>query len=207
MHDELLTLLSETSDLKVISRTSVEHLDPNLSIPQIGALLGVATVLEGQVQRAGNRLRINMQLIDANRKGHLWATTYDREMYAGNPGKNVQYSEKIRQIDPSSVSGYVSALQAYLWLGRYGLAWYRQTQPATMHGYQTTIVDLSLLALSGDGTAALEALREAVEQGWKYEWRCPIWVSLICAGMTCSRKLIHNSLRDTQLFLRTQALL
>jgi tetratricopeptide (TPR) repeat protein len=251
------------------------------------------------------------------------------EMYAGNPQKNVQYSEKIRQIDPSSVYGYTSALQAYLWLGRYdlmwpwfvkyfpvdpedfemwahlgyyshmigasewadrylnhaielgpnepavlkchaltlvqqrrfdealviarkaleaglddrwfsnqaflrlvrdealqtgdyessrrwylkvqpelfedppsitvdniyaaadlalllqetgeteradsliraGLAWYRQTQSATMHGYLTTIVDVSLLALSGGGEAALDTLREAVDQGWKYDWR------------------------------------
>ena len=84
VHDEILTLLSRISDLKVISRTSVERLDPNLSIPQIGALLGVATVLEGQVQRAGDRLRINMQLIDSSGEGHLWANTYDRELTAEN---------------------------------------------------------------------------------------------------------------------------
>ena len=84
VHDELLTLLSKLGDLRVISRTSVERLDRDLSIPEIGALLGVATVLEGQVQRAGNRLRINMQLIDAVREDHLWATTYDRELTAEN---------------------------------------------------------------------------------------------------------------------------
>jgi TolB-like protein/Tfp pilus assembly protein PilF len=84
LHDELLTLLSKISDLKVISRTSVERLDPELSIPQIGELLGVATILEGQVQRAGNRLRINVQLIDTAREGHLWANTYDSELTAEN---------------------------------------------------------------------------------------------------------------------------
>ena len=84
MHDELLTMLSKISDLKVISRTSVERLDPGLSVPEIGALLNVATVLEGQVQRAGDRLRINMQLIDALKEDHLWATTYDRELSAEN---------------------------------------------------------------------------------------------------------------------------
>ena len=84
VHDELLTLLSKISDLKVISRTSVERLDPKLSIPEIGMLLNVATVLEGQVQRAGNRLRINMQLIDTRQEDHLWATTYDRELTAEN---------------------------------------------------------------------------------------------------------------------------
>jgi len=84
VHDELLTLLSKLGDLKVISRTSVERLDEDLSIPEIGALLEVATVLEGQVQRAGNRLRINVQLINATKEDHLWATTYDRELSASN---------------------------------------------------------------------------------------------------------------------------
>ncbi len=84
VHDELLTLLSKIGDLKVISRTSVERLDQDLSIPDIGTLLGVATVLEGQVQRAGDRLRINVQLINAIEEDHLWATTYDRELTASN---------------------------------------------------------------------------------------------------------------------------
>lgn len=84
VHDELLTLLSKIGGIKVISRTSVENLPEGLSIPEIGSLLGVATVLEGQVQRAGNTLRINVQLIDAAQEDHLWATTYDRELSAGN---------------------------------------------------------------------------------------------------------------------------
>ncbi len=84
VHDELLTLLSRLGDLRVISRTSVERLDPTLNIPEIGALLGVATVLEGQVQRAGDQLRINVQLIDTAQEGHLWANTYDRELTAKN---------------------------------------------------------------------------------------------------------------------------
>ncbi len=84
VHDELLTLLSKLGDIKVISRTSVERLDSSLSIPEISALLGVATVLEGQVQRAGNRLRINAQLINATTEEHIWANTYDRELTAEN---------------------------------------------------------------------------------------------------------------------------
>ncbi|MEE9142652.1 MAG: tetratricopeptide repeat protein [Gammaproteobacteria bacterium] len=84
VHDDLLTLLSNLGDLKVISRTSVERLDPKLSILEIGSLLGVATVLEGQVQRAGDQLRINAQLIDTATENHLWAKTYDRELTATN---------------------------------------------------------------------------------------------------------------------------
>jgi TolB-like protein/Tfp pilus assembly protein PilF len=84
IQDELLTLLSQLGNLKVISRTSVERLDPNLTIPKIGALLGVATILEGQVQRAGDKVRINVQLIDTQKEGHLWASIYDRDLTAGN---------------------------------------------------------------------------------------------------------------------------
>ena len=84
VHDELLTLLSRLGDLKVISRTSVERIDETLTVPEIGELLGVATVVEGQVQRAGNQLRINVQLIDAADEDHLWANIYDRELTAEN---------------------------------------------------------------------------------------------------------------------------
>jgi hypothetical protein len=52
-----------------------------------------------------------------------------------------------------------------------GLAWYQQNQTAAKHGYLTTIVDVSLLALSGDDKAALDALHEAVDKGWLYDWR------------------------------------
>ncbi|MCH7980552.1 MAG: tetratricopeptide repeat protein [Proteobacteria bacterium] len=84
VHDELLTLLSKIGELKVISRTSVERIDPTLGTTAIGELLSVATVLEGQVQRAGNQLRINVQLIRAADDSHIWANIYDRELTAEN---------------------------------------------------------------------------------------------------------------------------
>jgi hypothetical protein len=55
-----------------------------------------------------------------------------------------------------------------------GLDWYRQTQPDASHGYQTGIVDVSFLALKGEHETALETLREAVDQGWKFNWRWDI---------------------------------
>jgi len=85
VHDDLLTLLSKLGDLKVISRTSVEKFrDTRLGIPELASQLGVATVLEGAVQRAGGQVRINVQLIDAETDEHLWAETYDRELTAEN---------------------------------------------------------------------------------------------------------------------------
>jgi TolB-like protein/Tfp pilus assembly protein PilF len=84
IHDDILTQISKIRALKVIARTSMERLDPTLSIPEIGTQLGVATVLEGGVQRAGDRVRINVQLIDCETEAHLWAETYDRELTAAN---------------------------------------------------------------------------------------------------------------------------
>ncbi len=84
IHDDLLTVLSKMGDLKVISRTSVERLNPDMSMKEIGEELGVATILEGGVQRAGDRVRINVQLIDSDTDEHLWAETYDRQLSANN---------------------------------------------------------------------------------------------------------------------------
>ena len=71
--------------MKVISRTSVmRYRDTEKSMKAIGDELDVATLLEGGVQRAGNQVRINVQLIDANTDKHLWAETYDRELTATN---------------------------------------------------------------------------------------------------------------------------
>ena len=85
IHDDLLTNLARIGSLKVISRTSVLRFkDTQLPIPQIAGELGVATVLEGAVQRAGETVRINVQLIDAQTDEHLWAEIFDREMTTQN---------------------------------------------------------------------------------------------------------------------------
>jgi len=86
IHDDILTQLHKLSGLdKVISRTSVErYRDTEMSMPEIAAELGVATILEGGVQRAGDRVRINVQLIDAARDQHLWAENYNVELTTAN---------------------------------------------------------------------------------------------------------------------------
>jgi TolB-like protein len=81
VHDELLTKLSKIGDLKVISRTSVMRFrESDRSMREIGDELGVATLLEGGVQRAGDQIRVNVQLIEAATDEHLWAETYDRAL-------------------------------------------------------------------------------------------------------------------------------
>jgi TolB-like protein/Tfp pilus assembly protein PilF len=85
IHDDILMQLSKVSALKVISRTSVERFrETDLSVQQIAQQLGVRSILEGGVQRAGDRVRIHVQLIDATTDDHLWAESYDRELTAAN---------------------------------------------------------------------------------------------------------------------------
>ena len=85
MHDDVLTQLSKIESLKVISRTTMaRYANTDLSIPEIAGELGVATVLEGGIQRSGARVRVNVQLIKAATDEHLWAETYDEELSAAN---------------------------------------------------------------------------------------------------------------------------
>ncbi|UCF20008.1 MAG: tetratricopeptide repeat protein [Gemmatimonadota bacterium] len=85
IHDDLLTRLSKIDSLTVISRTSMmKYRDTQLSVPEIATQLGVATVVEGSVQRAGDRVRVNVQLIEASSDRHLWAETYDAELTTAN---------------------------------------------------------------------------------------------------------------------------
>jgi len=85
IHDDILTQLSKVSALKVISRTSVEQFrDTKLPTKTIAEQLGVTKILEGGVQRAGDRVRVTVQLIDAATDAHLWAESYDRDLSAAN---------------------------------------------------------------------------------------------------------------------------
>jgi len=81
IQDDLLTNLSKIGDLRVISRTSVmQYRGRPTNIRDIGKALGVSNILEGSVRRSGNKVRVNVQLIDANTDEHLWAYDYDRDV-------------------------------------------------------------------------------------------------------------------------------
>jgi len=82
VQDEILSDLARIADLKVISRTSVMPYKSGMArnLRQIGQQLGVAHVVEGSVQRSGNRVRVNAQLVDARTDRHLWGQTYDRDL-------------------------------------------------------------------------------------------------------------------------------
>src|SRR5436853_6554560 len=82
IQDDILTNRSKIGDLKVISRMSVMSYrgEGTHNAREIGKALGVATLLEGSVRRVGNRVRVNVQLIDANNDEHIWAEDYDRDL-------------------------------------------------------------------------------------------------------------------------------
>jgi len=81
IQDEILTRLSKIADLKVISRTSTQHYkSAPENLPEIATQLGVAHILEGSVQKSGDAVRVNVQLIKAVNDSHLWADTFDRKL-------------------------------------------------------------------------------------------------------------------------------
>ena len=81
IQDDILSSLAKVADLKVISRTSVrQYRGGGRNLREIGVALGVAHILEGTVRRAGDRVRVNAQLIDARTDAHVWAETFDREI-------------------------------------------------------------------------------------------------------------------------------
>jgi len=81
IQDEILTRLSKIADLKVISRTSTQHYkSAPENLPEIAKQLAVAHILEGSVQKSGDAVRVNVQLIKAANDSHLWADTYDRKL-------------------------------------------------------------------------------------------------------------------------------
>src|SRR5439155_5835852 len=81
IQDEILMRLSKIADLKVISRASTQHYkSAPENLPEIGRELGVAHILEGRVQKSGDVVRVNVQLIKASNDSHLWGDTFDREL-------------------------------------------------------------------------------------------------------------------------------
>jgi TolB-like protein len=131
IHDDLLTTIANIGSMKVISRTSVmEYKSTIKKIPEIARELGVANILEGGIQRSGDNVRINVQLIDARTDEHLWAEIYDRELTAENlfaiqsevstaiaKALNATLSPEEKQRVSSVPTQNLEAYEAYL-LGR-----------------------------------------------------------------------------------------
>ena len=103
IQEEILTRLSRIRDLRVISRTSTQRFKNTAEqIPDIAKQLGVATILEGSVRKAGNKVRVHVQLIDAENDAHLWAERYDRQL------------DDIFEVESDIAGKIAEALQATL---------------------------------------------------------------------------------------------
>jgi TolB-like protein/Tfp pilus assembly protein PilF len=103
IQDEILTRLAKVADLKVIARTSTQKFkSAPADLPDIAKQLGVANILEGSVQKSGDQVRVNVQLINAMTEAHLWADTYDRKL------------TDIFGVESEIAKGIADALQAKL---------------------------------------------------------------------------------------------
>jgi len=103
IQDEILTRLARIAELKVISRSSTQQYQSTpRNLREIAKQLGVATILEGSVQKAADQVRVNVQLINAQSDSHLWADTYDRKL------------TDIFSVESEIAKGIAAALQAKL---------------------------------------------------------------------------------------------
>ncbi len=111
MQDLILTKLADIGELKVISRTSTEKYKSRPDdLTTVAQQLGVANILEGSVQKAGNQVLINVQLIDARNDNHLWADTYQRTLdnifgVEGEVAQKIADALKAKLTPPQAAGG------------------------------------------------------------------------------------------------------
>lgn len=167
VHDDLLTKLAKIEGLKVISRTSVmQYTDTTKTMRQIADELGVATVLEGAVQRGGDRIRVTAQLIDANNDQHIWASNYDEELTAAN----------VFQIQSSLATEIAAALNARLLPDVQDRIEYQPTDNLLAWDLATRaryLLDKG--RVQGDLEGAAELFRQSIDEDTAY---APAWSGL-----------------------------
>ncbi len=142
MTEELIHALSRVPQLRVASRTSVFNLSrKDLDIKTIGETLGVRTVLEGSVRRAGNRLRISVQLVDTRSGYHLWSEMYDREMQdvfavQNEISRAITAKLSVSLANATLVQPPTRSLEAYHSYLRGRHCWNRASEAALLKGIQ-----------------------------------------------------------------------
>ena len=183
--EEVLNLLAKTPELKVTSRSSVFSLKGQpIDIPTVAAKLGVAHILEGSVRKAGKRVRITAQLIEAGSDVHMWSETYDRELddifaIQDEIAREVVKALQIQLLGeaPSATSTNIEAYKLYLRGNHFANLGTRESWESSVTAYQEAIAldanfappwaglstVLSYQAWSGftDTQEAMEASRQA----------------------------------------------
>src|SRR5438067_12134272 len=181
MQDDILTNLSKIGDLKVISRMSVMSYrgDGVRNAREIGKALGVASLLEGSVRRSGNRVRVNVQLINASNDEHIWAEDYDRDLtdvfaiqtdlaqkIASSLQAKLSPNEKARldRRPTQNSDAYLLYLQAHDYA----------TRMDDIHGAQAKAVPLFEQAIKLDPNFALAYADLSIAQSWLYHSSDPL---------------------------------
>src|SRR5678815_1292233 len=156
--DELLSNLAKIKDLKVISRTSVMQYKSGITrnLKEIAQQLGVSNVVEGSVRRSGNRIRVSVQLIDAQTDHHIWVQKYDRTLadsitlqeelateIAGALGATFSPQEKARveakpTNNPAAYDAYLRA-RALFAAAAANSPWDKPTVESTIRSYQEAV--------------------------------------------------------------------
>ena len=172
MQDEILTRLAGIADLKVISRTSTKRYasrPDNLKV--VGAELGAAHILEGSVQKSGDSVRVNVQLIDARTDTHIWAQTYDRDLknvFAVESEVAQQIADVLKaRLSPQETRALAQApttnAEAYDHFLRAEFQWHRAFETAEVANYSAAD-DEYQKAISIDPDFALAYARRAYSQ-------------------------------------------
>ena len=154
MQDEILTRLAKIGALKVISRTSTQHYASSPeNLPEIAHQLGVANILEGSVQRAGDAVHINVQLIRATTDEHLWAESYDRKL------------DDIFAVEGEVAGSIAEALRARLSSAQSDQLSERPTQNAAAYDayLRGLVLEAQIGAHSPSVPQSIEAFRQAVD--------------------------------------------
>jgi TolB-like protein/Flp pilus assembly protein TadD len=151
VQEEVLTRLAKVSELKVISRTSTQQYQSKPgNLREIAQQLGVAHIVEGSVQRAGDSVRVNVQLIKADTDAHVWAETYDRKL------------SEIFQVQSDIALRIADALEAKL-TGRERQQIATAATTDNPRAYEAYLRGVAIDSRGPDSAAARDAYREAVQ--------------------------------------------
>ncbi len=186
--EEIITALSKISEMFVISRnSSFVYKGQSINVTQVSRDLGVQYVLEGSVRKAGSRLRIAAQLIDATTGNHLWAERYDREL------------EDVFDLQDEITQKIVVALQVELTRGEQARVWHRSSNNLEALGHASKAINLFERFTKEDNSKARDLFEQAARLDPKYAFAWTYlawtyWVDVAFAFTTSPSESIEKCL-------------
>lgn len=196
--EELITTLSQLRGVDVIARTSVfPYKSTSKPLAQVGAELGVTSVLEGSVRKAGNRLRITAQLVDVSSQGHIWASTYDRaldDIFAVQTEVASSVARSLSQeVLRSSSEGEPRNVDAYTLYLRAMKLYHEETQSDV--GEAVTLLEQSVELDPSFGRAYAGL---ALARAWLAEYGGVAWSNVAEKALPAARRAVQLSPRSAE---------